>query len=392
MTYNKSIFTAVVAAGLFLSPAFAAEPSFRYYRSIDEEHVPVWDEYVPVSNKTDYDDRFNKGELSSGEWGWWSADSNPAYEKFVRDTFWNPDVDYDTFEFYTMREKLDQKNLILTDVRSCEDKDSVKCKAWLSSPHTIGSLPKGKGYVPIVYEKTLTEMEMEQLLKNKDAKKEKLERYKPEELDKSVWADNLEFQDCPFDTLRECRIWQRKPAVPATVANRTPAISAIKINELITLARAGNPIRADMPAAAPLVARYRALMSASRACCTSGLIYNLEKAGASKGLVYKFMVDDANFYQFGERCLMITDGELDQYYANTATAEVVADVRNGCLCRKKEYFETLLAPFTQMAEASPGFAENPFTWKYIDGLKRTVTVSINRDVDAVMRQLDNCPN
>ena len=385
------LFLSALFCGLPLAAADASDPSFRYYRSIDEKAVPVWDEYVPVSDKTDYADQFNVGELSSGEWGWWSADTNPAYGRFARDTFWNPDVDYDTFEFYTLREKLDQKNLILTDQRSCADGDTVKCKEWLASPHAIEYLPKGKGYVPVVYEKTLTELEMEELLKNKAAKKEKLAKYKPAELDKSAWADDLEFQDCPFETLRECRIWQRKPAVPETLANRTPSISPIRINELITLARAGNPIRTNMPAAAPLVARYKALMAASRACCTSGLIYNLQNAGASRGLIYKFMVDDANFYQFGERCLMITDDELDRYYPNTSTAEVVADVRNGCLCRQKEYFETLLAPFTQMAEASPGFASNPFTWRYIDGLKRTVTVSINRDVDAVQKQLDNCP-
>ena len=371
---------------------FADGQEFKYYRSIDEKSVPVWDEFVPIIDKTDYADEFNAGELSSGEWGWWSPDANPAYERFVRDSFWNPSVDYDSFEFYTMREQLDKKNLILTDTRSCPMEDSVKCKEWLSTPRSVDSLPKGKGYVPVVYKKTLTELEIEQLLKNKDLKKEKLEKYRPEELGRNVWADDLEFQDCPFETLRECRIWQRKPAVPETVSNRTPSIAAIRVNELITLARAGNPLSTNMPAAAPLVNRYRALMSASRACCTSGLIWHLERAGAPKGLVYKFLVDDANFYQFGERCLMITDDELDRYYPDTSTAEIVADVRNGCLCRRKEYFETLLAPFSQVAEASPGFADNPFNWKYMDGLKRTVTVSINRDVNVVLKQLDNCPD
>ncbi|MDR1826116.1 MAG: hypothetical protein LBQ49_00305 [Rickettsiales bacterium] len=383
----------ILHSSFLIAPLCGAEgPEFKYYRSIDEESVPVWDEYVPIIEKTDFKDKFNMGELSDGEWGWWYADSNPAYERFVRDAFWNPDVDYETFEYYTTREKLDKKNLILADTRSCPTKDTAECKEWLSRPRKIESLPEGKGYVPVVYKKTLTELEIEELLKNKDLKKEKLKRYRPGGPGRKVWAHDAELQDCPFDVLSECRIWQRKPVVSETVSNRTPSIAASRVDELITLARAGNTLTTDMPAAAPLVGRYKALSAASRACCTSGIVYNLEKSGASRGLVYKFLVDDANFYQFGERCLMITDDELDKYYANTSTAEVVADVRNGCLCRRREYFETLLAPFSQMAEASPGFAENPFNWKYTDGLRRTVTVSINRDVNVVLKQLENCPD
>lgn len=388
----KICFVLCTLYSMFLAPvAEAATPQFKYYRSIDDTNEPVWDEFVPVAEAVDFEDSFSVGEMSPGEWGWWNADSNPAYERKIRDAFWNPDVDYDTFEFFTTRERLDNKNLILTDMRSCPFDDSVKCKEWLATPRRIEFLPDAKGYVPVVYEKTLTELEIEELLKNKDARKKKLSQYKPAELSKNVWAGDLELQDCPFETLKECRIWQVKPAVPETVSNRLSTIGTRYMDELITLARAGNPITSDMPAAGPLVNRYRALKSSAKACCTSGLIWELQKAGAPQELVYKFMVDDANFYQFGERCLMITDEELDQFYANTMTAEVVADVRNGCLCRQREYFAALLHPFEKLAEASPSFADNSFSWRYVDGLRRIVTVSINREVNAVLRQLENCP-
>jgi hypothetical protein len=89
---------------------------------------------------------------------------------------------------------------------------------------------------------------------------------------------------------------------------------------------------------------------------------------------------------------MITDDELDKLYGDTSTAEVVADIRNGCLCRKKEFFESLLAPFVQVANASEEFAKSPLTWKYVDGLNRRITVSINQDVNAVLNQLRHCPD
>jgi hypothetical protein len=218
------------------------------------------------------------------------------------------------------------------------------------------------------------------------------DKWNPAKRRDNIWASNPDFQGCPFETEPECVIWKSKPTVPETLSNQRPLISPEHIDDIIAVARAGKTITADMKNAKPLIDRYRSLMASARACCTSGLIYNLKAAGAPKGLVYKFMVDDANFYQFGERCLMITDDELDGGFADTETAEVVADIRNACLCQRKEYFESLLAPFIQVAEASPEFAENSMNWQYVDGLKRKVRVSINRDVNIVLRQLDNCPD
>jgi len=108
--------------------------------------------------------------------------------------------------------------------------------------------------------------------------------------------------------------------------------------------------------------------------------------------VYRFLVDDANFYSFGERCLMTTDTELDNFYEDTFTAVAVADVRNGCLCRRRQFYESLLAPFVEIAKADKDFANADLVYRYTDGLNRIVRVSINNDVDAVLKQLDNCPN
>ena len=366
----------------------------KSYRTINESNAPVWDEYIPENETSDYSDKYDIESEYAYEWGWWSTSEPSEKQKVIRDTFWNPDVDYNSFEELSTRESIDNRKLILADTRSCPDgeTDTAACKEWLASPHTINKLPESLGYVPLVHEPTTAEKEVEALLKLKKEKQEKRDEWNPKNVRGNVWSNNLEFQNCPFDTERECLIWKNKPTVPETIGNRMPMIPAVFGESLIALSRAGKEITADMDDARPLLNRYKALLAASNACCTSGIIHNLQELGASPGLIYKFLVDDANFYQFGERCLMITDDELRTNYANTSTAYVVADVRNTCLCQRKEYFESLLAPFVYIANASDNFANSAFEWQYTDGLKRRVFVSINYDVNVVLNQLSNCPD
>ena len=196
---------------------------------------------------------------------------------------------------------------------------------------------------------------------------------------------------CPFETETECEIWRRKPIVRETVSPRSPKIRADKMNEFISAARCDENITANNPLAAPLLERYKMLMGSANACCTDGMAYSLKQAGASDGLVYKFLADDANFYGFGARCLMMTDEELDTKYPNTATAAVAADVRNGCLCRGRQWFYAMLAPFQQAYKEFPEFANYKFNYTYTDGLQREITVSVNNDVQNVLKQLALCP-
>ena len=196
---------------------------------------------------------------------------------------------------------------------------------------------------------------------------------------------------CPFETETECNIWRRKPIIRETVSPRSPKIRADKMYELLSSANCNGELDANSAAAAPLVERYKMLMNSARACCVEGMKYSLRKAGASDGLIYKFMSDDANFYNIGERCLMMNDTELDEKYPETATAAVIADVRNGCLCRGRQWFTAMLAPFVEAWNASPEFAQSPFYWTYTDGLNRQITVSINDDVQNVLNQIAVCP-
>ena len=212
-----------------------------------------------------------------------------------------------------------------------------------------------------------------------------------------VFTDNITvntytFDDgCPFESETECEIWRRKPIVHEAVAPRSKTIRAYNMTPLIDALQCNKDLSANDAVSAPLLERYKMLMKSAQACCTDGMAYALKTAGASDGLIYKFMADDANFYGLGSRCLMMTDYDLDTKYPNTATATVAADVRNGCLCRNRGWFESMLAPFTQVYNTVPEFQDSLFNYTYTDGLKREITVSINNDVQNVLKQLQQCP-
>jgi len=196
---------------------------------------------------------------------------------------------------------------------------------------------------------------------------------------------------CPFETETECNIWRRKPVIRETVSPRSPQIRAINMSEIIFTVNQTGDLDANSVAAAPLLERYKMLMRSAAACCTEGMKYSLKQAGASDGLIYKFLADDANFYNIGGRCLMMSDAEIDEKYSGTATAATIADVRNGCLCRGRQWFTAMLAPFVDLWNMSPEFEASPFYWTYIDGLQREVTVAINDDVQNVLDQIATCP-
>ncbi|MDR1696970.1 MAG: hypothetical protein LBR41_01985 [Rickettsiales bacterium] len=195
---------------------------------------------------------------------------------------------------------------------------------------------------------------------------------------------------CPFRTEMECAIWARKPMYVQTMGWRSSILSDAAIDRISVAACAGD-FSVENPAYRILFGRYRTLMSAARACCTSGMVTRLRDGGATDDLLYKFMVDDANFYQMGDRCLMTSDADLDERKFPNSFAEMAGDARNTCLCRQRDWFRALLAPFVQAWDAVPEFASNRFDYKYRDGLNREVTVSINYDVQNVLDQIDACP-
>lgn len=237
----------------------------------------------------------------------------------------------------------------------------INCSLLFAAPVRASDAPDFKIYEDVSVDSRPASMpEMEELLLN------------PREQTENLWAAGtnsileISYTDCPFHTMHECLIWKRKPIIMETIPLPSRHIKQTDNYQ------------------AALVKRYEALMQAARSCCTAGMENKLKNAGASKGLIYKFMVDDANFYGFGDRCLMMTDKELQKNYSGTATAKAVMGVRDTCLCQRRDYFDALLAPFDD-------FPDEEYSYTYQDGLKRETKVSISDDVRAVKEILTRCP-
>ena len=352
----------------------------------------TWDDAFiqpTVRNQTSADIMNSRGAHSPGEWNWWGLAEMQEY-RFTRE-FWDPNVDYRYFERKTNREILDRQGLIRTDTRSCPMNDTLACRQWLAQPRRVERLPDAIGFTEedIEFSQTFGNEEIEEMFRDREARREALTPSNWQfTYQETTWMAHPEYQNCPFEHEFECQIWLTKPVVRVTTGSRN--LGSPNINKMIVLMRAGNGFSATAPTAKPLLNRYRALQSLATACCTSGLTHSLESAGASQALVYRFLIDDANFYQFGERCMMVHDWELDML-ENRAMAYAVGDVRNTCLCRHREYLEALLAPFVEIYNAHPPFAQDDFMWSYRDGLNRCVTVAINREVQFVLWQLRQCP-
>lgn len=200
-----------------------------------------------------------------------------------------------------------------------------------------------------------------------------------------------EYADCPFNTPSECAIWARKPTISEVVAPRSPALRDGIMCEITDAIEQNPNISANAKVMTPLLNRYQVLMRASQSCCTGGITYKLKQAGATQGLIYKFLSDDANFSGFGMNCLVMSDNDIEQTQKFEATSAMIGDVRNECLCKSKATFHALLAPFEQLYAEYPQFADAPFAYSHYDGVGRAVVDYINVDVQNVLHQLEMCP-
>lgn len=197
--------------------------------------------------------------------------------------------------------------------------------------------------------------------------------------------------NCPFDTAEECAIWNTKPVYKQNVYPRAPHFSSAKMDEILYGINSNTEINATDSFAKPLLERYQMLQRASQSCCTAGIVYKMKLKGQDEESVYKFIKDDVNYFAIGSRCLMTTNDEISSKYSNSVDGEMVADVRNACLCKNRDWFTNLLAPFKDVYKRAPQFEHTPFNYTYTDGMQREVTVSVNQDVQNTMNLLSQCP-
>ena len=88
----------------------------------------------------------------------------------------------------------------------------------------------------------------------------------------------------------------------------------------------------------------------------------------------------------------MTDDEIYGLYSYGVDDEMVTDVGNSCICKYRQWIDSLLAPFYDLYQMAPGFEYMPLYYTYLDGFQRPRTVSINRDVQNVMEVLRHCPD
>lgn len=235
-------------------------------------------------------------------------------------------------------------------------------------------------------------------------KTETVDVLEPEAPSDNLWFDDFEYDiekhksvcyqdyNCPFETATECAVWYRKPIYNETVSPRAPHLNPVKIDGILATLTFNGTVSANDEIAKPLLERYQILMRASRACCTEGIIYNLRSAQVRDKKIYKFLKDDANRFAVGSRCLVMPNEEISSSYSYGVTGDMVAAVRNSCLCKNRQWFDTLLEPFYDLYQLAPEFEQMPFEYTYLDGMQREITVSVNDDVQTVLEMLQYCPD
>ena len=196
---------------------------------------------------------------------------------------------------------------------------------------------------------------------------------------------------CPFETESECDAWYRKPVYKTNIIPQNPHINSIKMDNILYAVQQGQDISANNQKMSPLLERYQMLMRASRACCSAGILYKMREKGASDQEIYEFLKDDANEYAVASRCMVLGDDELRHSYSNGVTGTMVADVRNACICKNRQWFEDLLQPFVDLYNQSARFEDSPFPYTYTDDMQRNITVYINQEVETTCGLLSACP-
>ena len=147
--------------------------------------------------------------------------------------------------------------------------------------------------------------------------------------------------NCPFETAQECSVWYTKPVHNTSLEPRAPHINSVLVDDMLYAIYANYDVSANHPMMAPLLERYKMLMRASKSCCTFGIMYKMQQNELSDMDIYNFMKDDANYFAVLQRCMIMPDEDISRTYSNGVTGQMVADVRNSCLCKNKDWFVSL---------------------------------------------------
>lgn len=238
---------------------------------------------------------------------------------------------------------------------------------------------------PIVFEQNFAPMDLTEID----------ESFATAECDSDILTETVSCTynyDCPFKTAAECAVWYKKPVHKTNLFPRAPHLNNVSTDEILYAIYSNYDVTANDPAMAALLERYKILMRASKACCTEGIIHKMRLNKTKDSKVYQFLKDDANYFAVTERCMVMNNDEFESSYSNGVTGEMAIDVRNACLCKNRQWFNTLLEPFYDIYNRAPMFKERPFAYTYTDSMQREITVYINDEVHNTMGLLNACPD
>ncbi len=197
------------------------------------------------------------------------------------------------------------------------------------------------------------------------------------------WIEKME--NCPLDTVRECLVWLRKEPVKETLYLE----DNIKYNDVNYVIEYDENISGQKKELKGLVERYKLLLKLSRVCCVENILNQMDIMNIDKNLIYKFLEDDAMFYNLGSRCIFTNSNKnIDVEKINMI--ELAENAKRSCVCKNAKKIQEVIKPFDRVYAENPKFMDKVFVVSITDGLNRTNQYDINYDIKNIKRQLQSC--
>lgn len=136
---------------------------------------------------------------------------------------------------------------------------------------------------------------------------------------------------------------------------------------------------------------YHSLYRQGKYCCAYNTAQTMKRTNVHDKLIYKFLVDDINFYNSYNRCIFMSDEDVHNTFDISETAFLIKNIRNECVCNNKEKFLDKIKIFEAVYCQTPSFKNKQLTYKIKDDFGRIICKDVNRDIQVLKNLLRRCP-
>ncbi|MDR0319288.1 MAG: hypothetical protein LBH81_00925 [Rickettsiales bacterium] len=186
---------------------------------------------------------------------------------------------------------------------------------------------------------------------------------------------------CPHGTQKECAVWNKKPPVRATTQIRGHGVDQRQMCIIITELKNRRSLPVGSESGRVLIGAHRNLLTAGKKCCTNSLGNALRDMGASQLDVRAVMSDDENVFHFTDRCLVMSDEEIQTISGGGQLAAAMTTAQQTCFSGASGInFKKMLTPFMQLFNTAPELRQLPLDYDYTAPNGNTTRVSITHDV------------